>query len=161
MRCGIVSKPGVTVKGDGFSIDEPIVRMQDLFNKKAFPEPVGEIPMPFDGTLRLSVMGKSGLPVKCECGNTDYVLNGTRSRAIRTPMGTVNLPAPMRVKCASCGRTRVPPIDIRGFEAYQSKTFGLEKLALEKCVQTSFRRVERDFALQKRRISDSWYCIGI
>lgn len=146
MHYGIVSKLGVTVKDDGFSIDELIVRMQDLFNKKAFPELIGEILMLFDETLRLSVMGKSGLPVKCECGNTDYVLNGTRSRTIRTPIGTVNLPALMRVKCASCGRTRVPLIDICGFEAYQSKTFGLEKLALEKCVQTSFRRVERDFA---------------
>lgn len=146
MHFNIFSKLGVTVKDTGFSIDELIVRMQDLFQQKAFPELLKEILMLFDEVLRILVMKKSQLPVQCECGCTDYVLDGTRSRTIRTPIGTVVLPAIMRVKCASCGRTRVPLLDICGIEAYQSKTRGLEKIALEKCVETSYRRVEKDFA---------------
>ena len=146
MHFNIFSKLGVTVKDTGFSIDELIVRMQDLFRQKAFPELLKEILMLFDAVLKLLVIGKKTLPVTCECGCTDYVLDGTRSRTIRTPIGTVAIPAIMRVKCATCGRTRVPLLDICGIEAYQSKTHGLEKLVLEKCVQTSYRRVEDDLA---------------
>ena len=50
----------------------------------------------------------------------------------------------MRVKCPHCGRTTVPILDICGIDAYQSKTAGPKKLVLEKCVQTSYRRIERD-----------------
>ena len=145
MHFTIVSKLGVTVKDTGFSIDELIVRMQDLFQQKAFPELLREILMLFDAVLKLLVISKKSLPVTCECGSTDYVLDGSRKRTIKTPIGTVVLPSIMRVKCASCGRTRVPLLDVCGIEAYQSKTHGLEKLVLEKCVQTSYRRVEKDF----------------
>lgn len=59
----------------GFSIDELIVRMLDLFQRKAFPELLKEILMLFDEVLRILVMKKSQLPVQCECGSTDYVLD--------------------------------------------------------------------------------------
>lgn len=92
------------------------------------------------------MMKKSPLPVQCECGCTDYVLDGTRSQTIKTTIGTVVLPAIKRVKCASCGRTRVPLLDFCGIKAYQLETHGLEKIALEKYVQTGYCRIEKDFA---------------
>lgn len=75
MHFNIFSKLGVTVKDTGFSIDELIVRMLDLFQRKAFPELLKEILMLFDEVLRILVMKKSQLPVQCECGSTDYVLD--------------------------------------------------------------------------------------
>lgn len=49
--------------------------MLDLFQRKAFPELLKEILMLFDEVLRILVMKKSQLPVQCECGSTDYVLD--------------------------------------------------------------------------------------
>ena len=43
MHFNIVSKLGATVNDSGFSIDELVVRMQDLFTQKAFPELLREI----------------------------------------------------------------------------------------------------------------------
>lgn len=75
MHFNIFSKLGVTVKDTGFSIDELIVRMLDLFQRKAFPELLKEILMLFDEVLRILVMKKSQLPVQCECDSTVYVLD--------------------------------------------------------------------------------------
>jgi len=44
----------------------------------------------------------------------------------------------MRVKCATCGRTRVPLLGICGIESYQSKTCGLEKPILNQRVLLNF-----------------------
>ena len=47
MHFNIVSNLGVTVKDTGFSIDELVVRMQELFNQKAFPELLCDITKSF------------------------------------------------------------------------------------------------------------------
>lgn len=144
MHFNIVSNLGVTVKDSGFSIDELVVRMQELFSRQAFPELLCEILMMFDEMLRILVMKKCAIPFSCGCGGDAFVLNGTQSRKIRTPIGTTDIPALMRVKCPFCGRTYVPMLEICGIEAYQTKTAGLEKMILEECAQTSYRRVEKD-----------------
>ena len=65
MHFNIVSNLGVTVKDTGFSIDELVVRMQELFNQKAFPELLCEILMMFDEMMRLLVMRKCSIPFSC------------------------------------------------------------------------------------------------
>ena len=97
----------MTVKDTGFSIDELIVRMQDLFQQRAFPELLKEIPMLFDEVLRLLVVKRSPLPVLYECGCTDHVLDGTKSRTIKTPIREMEfaeseVPLPMPRKRFAC-----------------------------------------------------------
>ena len=55
MHFNIVSNLGVNVKDSGFSIDELVVRMQELFSRKAFPELLREI-LKSSGTDPLKVM---------------------------------------------------------------------------------------------------------
>lgn len=146
MQFDIVSKLGATVNDSGFSIDELVVRMQDLFTQKAFPELLREILMLFDEVLKILAMEKSRMPFACTCGERVFSLCGTRGRKLRTPIGTVDLSGMTRVRCPHCGKTYIPLMEVCGIEAYQTKTAGLEKLILEKCVQTTYRRVERDVA---------------
>lgn len=143
MHYHITTKLGVDVKDAGFSIDELVYRMQQLFHRQAFPELLAEIIMMFDEFLRLSVERRTCLPVTCSCGSSMYVLDGRRSRKIRTTIGTVSLPCLTRVKCAHCGKTLVPVTEICGFDLYQTKTAGVEKLVVEQCVQTSYRRATK------------------
>ena len=94
MHFNIVSNLGGTVKDTGFSIDELVVRMQELFNRKAFPELLREILMMFDEMMKLMVTRKCPIPFSCGCGGDLFVLDGTRARKIRTPIGTVDIPSP-------------------------------------------------------------------
>lgn len=143
MHYNITAKLGVDVKDSGFSIDELVYRMQELFKLQAFPQLLAEILMMFDEFLRINVMSRTCLPMKCSCGSSMFVLDGRRSRKIKTTIGEVDLPNLTRVKCAHCGNTYVPIIEICGLDLYQTKTAGVEKLVIEQCVQTSYRRATK------------------
>ena len=80
MHFDIVSKLGVTVKDTGFSINELVVRMQELFNQRAFPELLCEILMMFDEMLKLLVMRKCPIPFSCGCGGDSFIpgVNGPK-----------------------------------------------------------------------------------
>ena len=143
MHYHITTKLGVDVKDSGFSLDELVYRMQDLFHRQAFPELLAEILMMFDAYLRLNVERRTCLPLTCGCGCGMFVLDGRRPRKIRTTIGTVDLPHLTRVKCAHCGRTCVPLVELCGLDLYQTKTAGVEKLVVEQCVQTSYRRATK------------------
>lgn len=143
MHYHITTKLGVDVKDSGFSLDELVYRMQELFHRQAFPELLAEILMMFDAYLRLNVERRTCLPLTCGCGSGMFVLDGRRPRKIRTTIGTVDLPHLTRVKCAHCGRTCVPVVEICGLDLYQTKTAGVEKLVVEQCVQTSYRRATK------------------
>lgn len=143
MHYHITTKLGVDVKDSGFSLDELVYRMQELFHRQAFPELLAEILMMFDAYLRLNVERRTCLPLACGCGSGMFVLDGRRPRKIRTTIGTVDLPHLTRVKCAHCGRTCVPVVELCGLDLYQTKTAGVEKLVVEQCVQTSYRRATK------------------
>lgn len=143
MHYHITTKLGVDVKDSGFSLDELVYRMQELFHRQAFPELLAEILMMFDAYLRLNVERRTCLPLTCGCGSGMFVLDGRRPRKIRTTIGTVDLPQLTRVKCAHCGRTCVPVVELCGLDLYQTKTAGVEKLVVEQCVQTSYRRATK------------------
>lgn len=143
MHYHITTKLGVDVKDSGFSLDELVYRMQELFHRQAFPELLAEILMMFDAYLRLNVERRTCLPLTCGCGSGMFVLDGRRPRKIRTTIGTVDLPHLTRVKCAHCGRTCVPVVELCGLDLYQTKTAGVEKLIVEQCVQTSYRRATK------------------
>ena len=143
MQYNITTNLGVALSEKGFSLDELVWRMQTLFNEKAFPELLAEIIMLFDEFIRLHVMQGKPIPFNCGCGGDTFVLDGTRPRQIMTPIGKIVLKALTRVKCPYCGKTFVPVLEILGFDLYQTKSDGVEKLVAEQCIQTSYRRACR------------------
>lgn len=141
MQCNITTSLVVALSENGFGLDELIYRMEDLANKKAFPQLLKAIVLLVDENLRLKVMLKQPLPEKCgcTCGQPDLVLDGGMPRKIRTRLGVVELPRITRVKCKHCGKTFVPMALMCGLEKHQTMSNGLAKLVLEQCAQESYR----------------------
>ena len=84
MQYNITTSLFVSLSENGFSLDELIYRMEDLANKKAFPLLLKTILLLVDENLRLKVMLKQPLPVKCgcTCEHPDSVLDGGSVRAL-------------------------------------------------------------------------------
>ena len=117
MQFNIISSLGVCLSEKGFSLDELIYRLDDLFKNKAFPEIIAGILMIFDEWLKVLVMKKARLPFSCGCGGDEVALCGTYARSFHSQLGTVRLPALTRVRCPFCGRRFVPLLEMVGFEA--------------------------------------------
>ena len=131
----------VCLSEKGFSLDELVWRLRELFERKAHGEILRTILLLVEETLKLKVMRKAEVPVACDCGHADFVLNGRqKSRRIRTRLGDVGLPALARVKCGRCGRTHTLLLKFLGVERHQSKTTELERQAIEEAVADSYRR---------------------
>lgn len=131
----------VCLSEKGFSLDELVWRLRELFECKAHGEILRTILLLVEETLKLKVMRKAEVPVTCDCGHADFVLNGRQnSRRIRTSLGDVGLPALVRVKCGRCGRTHTLLLKFLGVERHQSKTAELERKAIEAAVADSYRR---------------------
>lgn len=67
MQCNITTSLVVSLSEAGFGLDELVYRMEDLANKKAFPELLKSIILVVDENIRLKVMLKQPLPAKCGC----------------------------------------------------------------------------------------------
>ena len=141
MQCNITTSLSVSLSETGFGLDELVYRMEDLANKKAFPELLRTIILVVDENLRLKVMLKQSLPPKCgcSCDCPDLVLDGGVPRKIRTRLGIVELPRITRVKCKHCGKTFTPLTLMCGLEKNQTMSNELAKLVLEQCAQESYR----------------------
>ncbi len=122
MQCNITTSLVVSLSETGFGLDELVYRMEDLANKKAFPELLKSIILVVDENIRLKVMLKQPLPAKCgcTCERPDPVLDGSMPRKIRTRLGIVDLPRITRVKCRHCGKTFVPLTLMCGLEKHQA-----------------------------------------
>lgn len=140
MQCNITTSLAVSLPETGFGLDELVYRMEDLANRKAFPELLRTILSVVDENVRLKVMPKKPLPRKCgcACGTPDSVLDGCVPRKIRTRLGVVDLPRITRVKCRRCGRTFVPLLPMCGLERHQTMSNELAKLVLEQCARESY-----------------------
>lgn len=141
MQCNITTSLVVSLSETGFGLDELVHRMEELANKKAFPELLRSIILVVDENIRLKVMLRQPLPAKCgcTCEHPDPALNGHMPRKIRTRLGIVDLPRITRVKCRHCGKTFAPLALMCGLEKHQTMSNELEKLVLEQCAQESYR----------------------
>lgn len=143
MQHKVTSSLFVCLSENGFSLDELVYRMKDLYEKNAFGELLRHILLLVEEVLRLKVMQGKSVPARCECGCDRLVLNGAQARTIRTGLGDINFERVSRVKCVQCGKTFSMLMRLLGIAPHQSKTSELEKLVLEEVAGDSYRRAHK------------------
>ena len=102
----------------GFSLDELVTKLADVYERKAFAE------------LR---------------DRGHFRLNGSFERRIRTSLGEFKMPF-WRVSCSGCGATFSPLQRFIHLGRYQTKTNELEKLVVEAASETHYRRAVQELA---------------
>lgn len=144
MQHNVTCSLGVCLSEKGFSLDELVLRLNDLFENKAYSEILRHILLLTEELLRLPIMLNSESRIKCACGCGILVLNGHQSRQISTRLGKIKFDRLTRVKCSDCGKTFTLLLRFLCIDAYQSKTDELEKLVLEQVAGDSYRRANKN-----------------
>ena len=132
---------------DGFSLDELVFRLGELFEKKAFNELLRLILMLVQEVLIRRMFSGKKLPFDC-CENQDFKLNGSYKKRIRTSLGEVNL-SWQRVCCKSCGQDIVILKEFLNLKNYQTKTNELEEIIVNAISETSYRRAVKSIGEHK------------
>lgn len=131
----------------GFSLDELVVRVKDLFEQEGMAGVVALLLSLFDEelALRLTLGGGSWRPKPC-CKEPKYALHSRDARRFRTSVGEVRI-AWRRLRCVRCGKSVVPLREFLQLPKYQSKTAELEQAVAEVVSEQSYRRTSRHLAL--------------
>lgn len=132
---------------DGFSLDELVFKLGELFEKKAFSELLRLILMLVQEVLVMRMYSGEKLPFDC-CSNPSFKSNGGYNRRIRTSLGEVNLYW-KRICCRTCGRSLVMLKDFLKLKHYQTKTTELEKIVIDAASETSYRRAVKSIGEHK------------
>ena len=133
----------VSLSNDGFSLDELVLRVHEVFEAKGFPGVLSLILEVVDEALSLALSGwPQPVAVECFkpcCGKCRWELKEREERTIRTALGKVEMRW-RRLRCVHCGKSLVPLRQWLGLEKWQSKTGALEKLVVEIVSEQSYRR---------------------
>lgn len=143
MHHNITCSLGVCLSDESFSFDELILRLKELFESKAYGHIMSHILLLVEETLKLPIMLGSSSIVKCECGCSCVVFNGTQKRSLYTSLGTISFDRLSRVRCSDCGKSFTLLLRHLGIGANQSKSGELEKLVLEQSAGDTYRRANQ------------------
>jgi len=132
---------------NGFSLDELVFRLGELFEKKAFNELLRLILMLVQEVLIYRIFSGKSIPFEC-CGKQDFKLNGSYTRRIRTSLGEVTMKF-LRIACKSCGHDIVILKEFLHLKNYQTKTNELEEIIVNAVSETSYRRAVKSIGDHK------------
>lgn len=138
MQGKITSDLSCCLAEDGFSLDELVIKLVDLYERKALNEIIRLILMLVQEILMFRYFSGEALPFEC-CGHKDFCLNGSYSRRIRTSVGDVKLNW-NRLKCKHCGKSFPLLKRFLKLERYQTRTNEFEQLVINTVAETSYRR---------------------
>ena len=113
----------------GFSLDELVVKLGDVYERKAFGELLKMILQMVQEILIYRIFHGKTDAVKC-CDSGHLRMNGSFERRIRTSLGEFKMSF-WRVSCSACGKTFSPLQRFIHLGRYQTKTNELEKLVIE------------------------------
>ncbi len=123
---------------NGFSLDELILKLSDLFHKKAFSEILKLIMQSCQEALLWRIFHGEPNSISC-CGKREFTLNGGYERSLKTSLGEVSM-FWHRLQCKNCKKSLTLLKEFMQLENYQSKTNELEKIIVDAVSETSYRR---------------------
>lgn len=131
----------------GFSLDELVIRVKELFETKAMAKVVGLLLSLADEYLCWNLVrgNKGWRPAAC-CGEVSYAHKDKQDRRFSTSVGTVEMRW-WRLKCTKCGKAVTPLREFLGLEPFQSKSAEMEKMVAEVVSEQSYRRTSRHLDL--------------
>ncbi|MCF6175810.1 MAG: hypothetical protein L3J71_08590 [Victivallaceae bacterium] len=122
---------------NGFSLDELIVKLSDLFKKKAFSELLKLILQNCQEVLLWRIFKGKPVAVSC-CGKCEFTLNGGYNRSLKTSLGVVKM-FWHRLKCKICKEPFILLKEFMQLDRYQSKSNELEKIIVDAVSETTYR----------------------
>ena len=128
----------------GFSLDELVTKLADVYERKAFAELLKMILQMVQEILIHRLLHGRLDTLKC-CDRGHFRLNGSFERRIRTSLGEFKMPF-WRVSCSGCGATFSPLQRFIHLGRYQTKNNELEKLVVEAASETNYRRAVQELA---------------
>jgi hypothetical protein len=131
----------------GFSLDELVIKVKELFETKAMAKVVGLFLSLSDEYLSWNLVRgwKGWKPEPC-CDSPRYEHKDKRARRIRTSIGEVRI-SWWRLECKNCAGTVSPMREFLELDRYQSKTAELERMVAEVVSEQSYRRTSRHLDL--------------
>jgi hypothetical protein len=127
------------VSEKGFSLDELVLKIRELFEQKGIAGIVSLILRLLDEKICTDITcGKRAVKQHC-CDNPRYEHQDQQQRQFRTSIGTVALRW-RRLRCRHCGKSIIPLRQFLGLAPYQSRTAELEKMVTEVVSEQSYRR---------------------
>ena len=104
----------------GFSLDELVTKLADVYERKAFAELLKMILQMVQAILIYRLLHGKQDALKC-CAHGHLRLNGSFERRIRTSLGEFKMSF-WRVSCSACGKTFPPLQRFIHLGRYQTKT---------------------------------------
>lgn len=131
----------------GFSLDELVIKVRELFTKQGMGQVVALILHLVDELQAVRHTTDQALaPRVCSCGHARYEIKDRLPRQLHTSVGTLVFRW-RRLACRQCAKTWCPLREFLGLEPWQSKSAELERLAVEVVSEQSYRRGSRHLAL--------------
>ena len=133
----------VSLSEKGFTLDELVFKIQQVYHQDGFPGLIGLILDWVDEWLCLGLLRKDpALLAECFqpcCAECKWELKEREDRSFRTVLGEVQIRW-RRLRCCQCGQTLVPLRTWMGIEKWERKTPALEKMVVEILSEQSYRR---------------------
>lgn len=126
------------ISDDGFSLDELVQSLKNIYEEKAFGELIRMILMLVQEVLVARALSGDSPPCHC-CEQPHFRLYGGYTRSVKTSLGMVQLRW-RRVMCRNCKRNIVLLKEFMGLERYQRKSSELERCVIDAVSKDSYRR---------------------
>ncbi len=129
---------------NGFSLDELVTKLAEVYDRKAFAELLKMILQMVQELLMYRIFHGETDALKC-CDSGHLRQNGSFERRIRTSLGEFKMRF-WRVSCSACGKSFSPLQRFIHLGRYQTKTNELEQLIVEAASETNYRRAVQELA---------------
>ena len=139
MQCTIALQIANSISNHGCSLDELVVKIDEIFKAEGFPGLIALLLRWIDDALNVAIMGMSGEHVGPCCDDQRLESKGLKPRKIRTSVGQIEFHC-RHFRCRNCRAVQVPLLKFLKIDSHQRKTAELEEIVASVIPDQSYRR---------------------